>query len=260
MRCLSKLGANVVMQDEANPGAWTGPDGDGIERWQPLSWMTSTWRAAADPTVAFDYNVTPFLVGNLADQPFDGQTSITQRGLTGQSCHYIGNSTWVGGEDRPDLVDEAGAKPEFIAIAPWVRGDGPRDALRAVGARLAPASGDRMENDYLETAVVADLTFPRDPQRPGCVQDPPPGPLRQAALTVGPPAARAGRPTRFTFTARSGGKPLPYAYVRFAGRELAVDDRGRVSAALRIARPGRYRATLVRPGYQRTTVAIRVSR
>ena len=29
MRCLDKLGANLVIQDEANPGAWTGPDGDG---------------------------------------------------------------------------------------------------------------------------------------------------------------------------------------------------------------------------------------
>ena len=49
MRCLDKLGANLVVQDEANPGAWTGPDGDGVEQWQPLSWMTSTWRAVTDP-------------------------------------------------------------------------------------------------------------------------------------------------------------------------------------------------------------------
>jgi hypothetical protein len=170
MRCLDKLGANVVMQDEANPGQWTGEDGDGIEKWQPLSWMTSTWRAAADPSVSFDYNVTPHLVGNLADLPFDGQTAITQRGLRGRRCHYIGNARWVDGEDRPDLKDEAGGKPEFLAIAPWVRRDGPRADLRAVGAKLAPGSGDRLENDYLETAVVADLTFPRDQRRAGCVQ------------------------------------------------------------------------------------------
>ena len=67
MRCLDRLGANLVIQADANPGAWTGPDGDGIERWQPLSWMTSTWRAATDPTVRFAYNVTPMLVGNLGD-------------------------------------------------------------------------------------------------------------------------------------------------------------------------------------------------
>ena len=39
MRCLDALHANVVMQDEANPGPWTGADGDGIERWQPMSWI-----------------------------------------------------------------------------------------------------------------------------------------------------------------------------------------------------------------------------
>ena len=45
MRCLDKLGANLVMQDEANPGPWaTDPP-----VWQPLDWMRSTWRAAADP-------------------------------------------------------------------------------------------------------------------------------------------------------------------------------------------------------------------
>jgi hypothetical protein len=170
MRCLDRLGANLVIQADANPGAWTGPDGDGIERWQPLSWMTSTWRAVADPTVSFDYNVTPMLVGNLGDLVFDGQTAITQRGLTGgPGCHYVGNASWIAGEDRPDLTGEAGPKTQFLALAPWVAPDGPRDALRALSARLAPGSRDPLENDYLETAVVADLPFPPDPARKGCV-------------------------------------------------------------------------------------------
>ncbi|HSO99015.1 MAG TPA: hypothetical protein VLP43_08680 [Solirubrobacteraceae bacterium] len=29
MRCLDRLGANVVIQDDANPGAWTGPAATG---------------------------------------------------------------------------------------------------------------------------------------------------------------------------------------------------------------------------------------
>ncbi len=178
MRCLDRLGANVVIQDEANPGRWTGADGDGIEQWQPLSWMTSTWRAVADPTVGFDYNVTPMLVGNLADLEFDGQSAITQRGAPaggGPGCHYIGNESWIDGEDRPDLTDEAGAKAEFLALAPWVSVDGPRAELRATGARLAPNSGDRLENDYVETALIADLPLPADPARPRCVTQ---GPAR----------------------------------------------------------------------------------
>jgi predicted amidohydrolase len=168
MRCLDRLGANVVIQADANPGPWTGPDGDGIEQWQPLSWMTSTWRAVADPGVAFAYNVTPMLTGNLADITFDGQSAITQRGLSGKGCHYIGNARWIDGEDRADLMDAAGRKPQFLALAPWVARDGPRSRLRAVGAQLVHGSGSRLENDYVETALVADLPFPPDSKRKGC--------------------------------------------------------------------------------------------
>ncbi len=256
MRCLDKLGANLVMQDEANPGRWTGEDGDGIEKWQPLSWMTSTWRAAADSSVSFDYNVTPHMVGNLADLAFDGQTAITQRALRGPACHYIGNATWIEGEDRPDLKDEAGPKREFLAIAPWVRGDGPRADLRAVGEKLAPGSGDPLENDYLETTVVADLTFPRDRDRVGCAQD---AGKRRAALTVTPRRVRAGRRTRLTFTARAGRKPLRGASVWLGGREYRVDRRGRVVRRLKLT-SGTHRATLTRPGYRRATATIRARR
>jgi predicted amidohydrolase len=169
MRCLDQLGANVVVQDEANPGAWTGPDGDGVEQWQPLSWMTSTWRAVSDPSVSFAYNVTPMLTGNLADLSFDGQSAITQRGLKGKGCHYIGNASWIDGEDRPDLTDEAGAKPQFLALAPWVAPDGPRVQLRAIGTQLKHGSGSALENDYVETALVADLPFPPDRRRRNCL-------------------------------------------------------------------------------------------
>ena len=169
MRCLDKLGANLVVQDEANPGAWTGPDGDGVEQWQPLSWMTSTWRAVTDPSVRFAYDVTPMLTGNLGDIAFDGQSAITQRGLRGRGCHYIGNARWIAGEDRPDLRDEAGPKPQFLALAPWVAPDGPRGRLRAVGSRLQFGSGSALEDDYVETALVADLPFPPDPRRPNCL-------------------------------------------------------------------------------------------
>lgn len=169
MRCLNKLGANLVVQDEANPGAWTGPDGDGVEQWQPLSWMTSTWRAVTDPGVRFAYDVTPMLTGNLGDIAFDGQSAITQRGLRGSGCHYIGNARWIAGEDRADLRDEAGPKPQFLALAPWVARDGPRGRLRAIGSQLQFGSGSALEDDYVETALVADLPFPPDPRRPNCL-------------------------------------------------------------------------------------------
>ena len=168
MRCLNKLGANLVIQDEANAGSWTGPDGNGIEKWQPLSWMASTYRTVSDPSVHFDYNVTAMMVGNLADIPFDGQSAITQRGLRGQGCHYIGNRAFVPGEDQPMFRPYAGRQPAFLALAPWVAPDASRASLRHIGTELAPSSGSKLENDYLETALVADLPFPPDPRRADC--------------------------------------------------------------------------------------------
>src|SRR5437764_6015637 len=124
--------------------------------------MLSTYQMVSDPSVRFDYNVTAMMVGNLADLVFDGQSAITQRGLRGPGCHYIGNSAFVPGEDQEVFRPFVGRQPEFLAIAPWVVPDAPRSTLRAVGSELAPSSGSKLEDDYLETAIVADLPFPPD--------------------------------------------------------------------------------------------------
>ncbi len=170
MYCLDALGTNLVMQDEANPGVWATQS-----EWQPLEWMSSTWRSSADPTVGFDYNVTPHMVGNLADLPFDGQTAITQRGLKGPrgvkpseaKCNYVGNGRLLP-EDPPEFEVYAGPKREFLGLAPWAAPDARRSKLREIGAALAPGSGDPRENDYLETAVIADLPYPPVPHRDNC--------------------------------------------------------------------------------------------
>ncbi|MFP5372006.1 MAG: hypothetical protein ACLGI3_14850, partial [Actinomycetes bacterium] len=168
MRCLDHLGANVVMQDEANPGRWANDAGLNGGVWQPQEWMASTWRAVADPTVDFDYNVTPHMVGNLADLAFDGQTAITQRGgTTGPGCHYVGNREWLAGD--PEAYRQySGPKTEFLGLLPWVTPDGDRADLARTGAALAPGSGDPLENDYVEGAIAADLPFPPEPDRTGC--------------------------------------------------------------------------------------------
>ncbi len=167
MNCLDHLGANVLIQAEANDGQWTGPDGsDTSEHWQPLSWMGSAWRAVSDPSVHFDYAVNPMMVGNLADTPFDGQSSILERGRRGQGCHYIGDGSFIPGQDDPTLRSYAGNKPQFLALAPWVVSDRSRSALQAIGQELAAGKGP---HHYVRTALVADLPFPLDRSRPGCV-------------------------------------------------------------------------------------------
>jgi len=168
MRCLSRLGANVLIQADANDGQWTGIDGGtgGAERWQPLAWMGSAYRAVSDRSVRFTYAVNPFMVGNLADTPFDGQSAILQRGLPGRGCAYVGDASFVPGEDLPAYRAYAGPKPQFLALAPWVA-TGPRSSLRRIGAALAAGSG---AYHYVQTAVIADLPFPADRSRPGCVR------------------------------------------------------------------------------------------
>jgi glycerophosphoryl diester phosphodiesterase len=170
MRCLSALGTSVVMQDEANNGRWADLGGQGA--WQPLEWMGSSWRDVTDPGVDIAYNVTPFMVGNLADLVFDGQSSIAQsKRARGKGCSYIGNRTFMPGPPENDPAEfraYAGRKREFLALAHWVRPGSDRDGLRNMSARLAPGSGSDLENDYLETALIADLPFPPDSGRRGC--------------------------------------------------------------------------------------------
>ena len=165
MRCLDRLGANVLIQADANNGAWTGTDRS--ELWQPLSWMGSAYRAVTDRTVHFAYAVNPFMVGNLADIPFDGQSAILQRDRRGTGCHYVGNRRFVTGDDQAAYRRYAGAKPQFLALAPWAAPDGPRPQLRGVGASLG--SGGSRADGYVQTALIADLPLPIDRVRAGCV-------------------------------------------------------------------------------------------
>jgi len=72
----------------------------------------------------------------------------------------------VAGDDLPQFASYAGSKSQFLAVAPWAVPDGPRPALRSVGASLAAGTGPRR---YVQTAVIADLPFPLDRNRPGCL-------------------------------------------------------------------------------------------
>ncbi|HVM28861.1 MAG TPA: glycerophosphodiester phosphodiesterase family protein [Mycobacteriales bacterium] len=154
MSCMDAQGVDVVVQDEANPGRWAAYNPGG---WQPLEWMSSTWRAVADPTVGFRYNVTPHMVGNLLDIPFDGQSAITARAAGLPPATYVGNTEPLDPRDPPEYGVYAGPKPHFLALADWVVPDAPRPELEQVAAALAPGSGDLREDGYLQTAVAADL-------------------------------------------------------------------------------------------------------
>jgi glycerophosphoryl diester phosphodiesterase len=285
MRCIDKLGANLVMQDEANPGSWaayTAKDSPDRGAWQTMSWMTSTWRASVEPSVGFAYNVTPHLVGNLADLPFDGQTAITQRGLSGgagrASCNYVGSSRFIpgtdpesfliGGEELP-VRPFAGPKQEFLAMVPWVRADGPRPELESAAKALTPEGNGPGENDYLETAIVADLPFPPNPARGSCATAAASAAgtgtagtsRRQMRLLVRPQRVRVGRLVRYRFRAVTGrgtqARPVSQARVTFAGRRATTDRRGYATMVKRLGRPGRFTARATRTGLRSARVTVR---
>ena len=160
MRCLNALGANVVIQADANDGIWAAPAGDGV--WQPLEWMGSAYRAVTDRSVRFDYAINPFMVGNLADTPFDGQSAILQRGRRGRGCGYVGDGS-ARRAPEPSTVDPS---PSSWRSRRGRVADRPRAALSAVGASLA---ADRHRYRYVQTALIADLPFPAVARRPGCI-------------------------------------------------------------------------------------------
>ena len=111
----------------------------------------------AEPGARFRYNITPHMVGNLLDLVFDGQSAITRRGANAPLRHYVGNAGFDPATDPPGYEVYAGGKPEFLVLASWAAPDASRDELRAIGAKLASGSNDPLENDYLETAIWADL-------------------------------------------------------------------------------------------------------
>jgi hypothetical protein len=152
--CQDAQGVDVMIQADANPGRWVTAAQSG--GWQPLEWMGSTWRAVADPTVRFGYNVTAMMTGNLFDLVFDGQSAITARGGGAPGRHYVGTSE-VGATDPPEYAVYAGDKTEFLALAPWVTPDASRADLVATGAQLAGGSGAELENAYVEAVVFADF-------------------------------------------------------------------------------------------------------
>lgn len=147
------LDVDVMIQADAN-GPWAVPVASGA--WQPLEWMSSTWRAVADPTVRFRYNVTPMMTGNLLDLMFDGQSSITARGHAGAGSRFVGTAA-LGPADPPEYQVYAGDKAEFLAVSPWLVPDASRDQLMVLSHALSPGSGTPLENGYIETAIFADL-------------------------------------------------------------------------------------------------------
>jgi hypothetical protein len=145
-------GMDVFTQPEA--GAWAGHDDAGLPTWAPdvmkrAVWSMTQWQAETSTGALAD------LTGNFGDIYFDGTATILRDARNSSGVYLLGR------EQDPGLV----------ARAPWVFPDPPpgvafgdiakrRQILDAEGARLAPGSGDALENGQLANFVVADVELP----------------------------------------------------------------------------------------------------
>jgi predicted amidohydrolase len=166
---LNSLGAQIVLQNDANPGRWVVLQpksdhimpSDGSPIWQPEEWRDSTIRMVEHPDFAnIQYNVCPMIVGNLFDIVFDGQSSITAR----EPPAGLPERAYVG--DAPQT--------KFLALAQWATPD-PGEAepglsleerrarLIEIGDELSPGSGSPRENMYHEEIVWADIRVKEEP-------------------------------------------------------------------------------------------------
>ncbi len=151
------LGVRLMIQSDANAGPWAWPVASGA--WQPLEWMSSVWRAVADPTVEFAMNVTPMMTGALLDVMFDGQSSITRRGAAAPPQAFVGCAEQHP-SDPAEYAVYAGTKPEFLALAPWAPwapATEDREKLMQHTAALMPGSGHAHEGHFVQTVIFADV-------------------------------------------------------------------------------------------------------
>ena len=79
-------------------------------------------------------------------------------------------------------------------------------------------------------------------------------------LRAKPRIGVVGRRTRYRFLVTSGGKPVPGATVRFAGRRTTTGPRGRAAIRVRFRRPGARRARAAKAGLGAATARVRVQR
>ncbi|MGH7858951.1 MAG: hypothetical protein ACREQY_16620, partial [Candidatus Binatia bacterium] len=162
---LEAYDARVILQPEAF-SSWGSPVAD----WSPDVLKQSGW-SHTQKYSPFRYSILAELTGNFFDLVFDAQNHVVRKATAKANGpdRYIGQPEDVG----------------WIDVSPWVAGDAPgevcdrptlgerRQCLAVFGEKLAPASGDPLENEYGEewVATTLDLATPVDdgPRPPGAL-------------------------------------------------------------------------------------------
>ena len=180
---LEAYDTQVILQPEAF-SSWAVPEGDDPS-WSPDVLKQSGW-SHTQKYSPFRYSILAELTGNFFDLIFDAQNHIVKKATRklASAPRYIG---------QPDDVG-------WVAVSPWVVSDDPddpssvcttgdlrvrRECLALYGEKLAPASNDPLENQYMESTIAATLDLSRPardeaPRVPGALGNNAPLDLRRA--------------------------------------------------------------------------------
>lgn len=156
---LVKLGANVLIQPDANDGLWANDPNN----WQPDGWLSSTMGSIQPVYPTLVYDVNPMMTGNLFDVVFDGQSAITGRNdpRVSRTINYIGNDPLTSSA-YSSMYPDGG----FLVLGPWVMADPGitdtslsltqrRNILAQEGASLTQTGSHA--DQYISTIVWADI-------------------------------------------------------------------------------------------------------
>ncbi|HEX9036134.1 MAG TPA: nitrilase-related carbon-nitrogen hydrolase [Ktedonobacterales bacterium] len=156
LRRLDSLGAQIVVQPDANDQPWAAPSA--LCDWQPREWQDSTLGSIQPRYPHLRYNICAMQTGAFFEVVFDGQSSVTSRDAappSGPAGRYIGVDEW-----RDSHTGEwfSGG---FLGLAPWVTPDPvvrePWLTLAQRRARLATTGRALRPEDYRESVIWADL-------------------------------------------------------------------------------------------------------
>lgn len=156
LRRLDDLGAQIVVQPDANDQPWAAPSA--LCEWQPREWLDSTLGSIQPIYPHLRHNICAMQTGAFFEVIFDGQSSITARDAappTGPAGRYVGVDEWRHSHTGERFTGG------FLALAPWVAPDPiaaePCLTLAQRRARLATIARALRPGDYRESVIWADL-------------------------------------------------------------------------------------------------------
>jgi predicted amidohydrolase len=159
---LDALGAQIVVQPDANDQLWPAPSQ--TCDWQPQEWLDAVLGSVQSEYPHIQANVCAMQTGNFFDVTFDGQSSITRKSgaIPADVDNFVGNSGFI------HTITGRQMTGEMLAVAPWVVPDpavadptldlaARRARLHAVGKQLLP--GGARAGQFREVAIAADLVL-----------------------------------------------------------------------------------------------------